>query len=75
MFGLALAYYDYELFYGQIDWNTDVASRWTYDVEREQYTEEPINIGLRLIVGLSSVVLCVLIVWHYKIKLKLYKVK
>jgi hypothetical protein len=75
MFGLVFAFYDYELFYGNKKWDTEDSSNWTYEVEREQYKEEPVNIVLRLIVGLSSIALCVLIIWHYKIKLKLYKVK
>jgi hypothetical protein len=35
MFGLAFAFYDYELFYGEKKWDTENSSNWTYEVERD----------------------------------------
>jgi len=74
LLGLMLAIWEYERFMGKLDWD-ETQDPWTYEVEREQYQEEALNTGLRVIIGLSSVVLGVLVYNHYRIVLELYKTK
>ena len=36
MIGLLLAFWEYELFFGELDWDVS-QDTWTYEVERKQY--------------------------------------
>ena len=71
--GIIMAYFEYEEFYGSIvnSNETDVALR-TY---KDQYIETPLCRCLRIIIGISSLLLCISVSIHYILKLEFLKLK
>jgi succinate dehydrogenase hydrophobic anchor subunit len=72
--GLFFTFYEVELFYGELDWE-DQDGTLTYKVEEEQYVERPGNTVLRVLTGITSVILAGLVIRHWYILLALNKAK
>jgi hypothetical protein len=72
-----LAFFETEDFYGELHWTGDIDANGEqmFTVVKTQYQEKPFNTGMRLVIGLSSVVLVGLIYNHYRIMLELNKAK
>lgn len=71
--GIIMAYFEYEEFYGYLENpnEPDLTLR-TY---KDQYIETALCRYLRIIIGISSVLLCISILIHYILKLKYLKLK
>jgi hypothetical protein len=76
LFGMSLAFYEHEIFFGKLNWDKeDEETGRPYTVEEEQYEERPASTALRLIIGLTTVLLVYTIYNHYRILLDLNKAK
>ena len=73
--GLILAFHEHELFYGQLEYDDSASGEWDFEVEEEQYEERTINTILRIIIGITSLLLVGLIYNHYRLLLQLNKAK
>lgn len=70
VFGIILAYFEYEDFYGNFSSENSSEAATT-----KQYQEDTYNIVLRVLIGISSVCLCITIVIHYQLKIRSLKMK
>jgi len=65
--GLGLAFWEHEEFYGEIEFDKTGSGEWGTEEERTQYEERTLNTILRIIVGITSVLLVGFVYNHYRI--------
>jgi hypothetical protein len=71
--GIILAYFEYEEFYGNVtNSDEDDVTLRTYT---DQYVETSLCTILRVVIGITSSILCITIIVHYVLKLKYLKLK
>ena len=73
--GIIIAYFENEDFYGTMNYTINSSNAVTIISVENQYIEKTYNRVLRLIIGASSVFLCLTIYFHYRLKISFLKLK
>lgn len=73
--GIILAFFEYEDFYGNVTYEDGDEGTTIIKILEDQYVETSYNRFLRYIIGGTSIILCITIVIHYKLKIQFLKLK